>query len=228
MAEEEDKVSVTPGVVVEFDYTAIDGSQILFDVAKKALSRLGVDLTVKLEAKHLVGGNYQGGLRELFADLEIATDATVVAHELSTSFKAALTEACAAAVTPDFKAFVKTLTERGVKVVIATRANLDALRPAVADLDSKRVVLYTEVSSTYGNCKWDAWRRAFTQNDLMDMFTVAVTGSGKGVKSALVAGLSVIAVEHDHVAYQDFGGADALVRTLDAKVAAKILRMLHV
>ena len=61
----------------------------------------------------------------------------------------------------------------------------------------------------------------------MNMLTVAVTGSGKGVKSALVAGMSALAVVHDHVAYQDFGGADAVVETFDAKLADEVLRMLH-
>ena len=214
----EERKSIPRGVVVEFDFTAVDGAQILFDVAKKVLAPKGVDLTVKLEATHLVGGNYQGGLTELFEALDITADAAAVAQELDAAFRAALTEACAAAVTPGFKAFVKGLTARGLKVVVATRA----------DLASDRVVPYAEPSKTYGNCKWDAWRRACSQNDLVNMLAVAVTGSGKGVKSALVAGLSALAVEHDHVAYQDFGGADAVVSGFDAKLADVVFRMLHI
>ena len=224
----EERKSIPRGVVVEFDFTAVDGAQILFDVAKKVLAPKGVDLTVKLEATHLVGGNYQGGLTELCEALDVTADAAAVAQELDAAFRAALTEACAAAVTPGFKAFVKGLTARGLKVVVATRADLAALRPALADLDADLVVPYAEPSKTYGNCKWDAWRRACSQNDLVNMLAVAVTGSGKGVKSALVAGLSALAVEHDHVAYQDFGGADAVVSGFDAKLADVVFRMLHI
>ena len=54
-----------------------------------------------------------------------------------------------------------------------------------------------------------------------------VTGSGKGVKSALVAGMSAIAILHDHVAYQDFGGADVVVESFNAKLADEAFRMLH-
>ena len=128
----EERKSIPRGVVVEFDFTAVDGAQILFDVAKKVLAPKGVDLTVKLEATHLVGGNYQGGLTELFEALDVKADAAAVAQELDAAFRAALTEACAAAVTPGFKAFVKGLTARGLKVVVATRADLAALRPASA------------------------------------------------------------------------------------------------
>jgi beta-phosphoglucomutase-like phosphatase (HAD superfamily) len=56
-------------------------------------------------------------------------------------------------------------------------------------------------------------------NELINVLTVGVTGSGFGVKAALVAGMSAIGVVHDHVAYQDFGGADAVVESFSAKVA---------
>ena len=39
--------------------------------------------------------------------------------------------------------------------------------------------------------------------------------------------MSAVAVVHDHVAYQDFGGADVVVEKLDAKVADEVFRMLH-
>ena len=87
---EENKNALQRGVVVEFDFTAIDGSQLLFETAKKVLNGHGVDLTVKLEAMRLVGGNYQGGLSELFEFLGSKADAAKVAQELAEAFRAAL------------------------------------------------------------------------------------------------------------------------------------------
>ena len=225
MAEEKKKLA--RGVIVEFDFTAIDGAQLLFDTAKRVLKGHGVNLTVKHEAMRLVGGNYQGGLKELFDQREVSADPAQVAQELAEAFKAALNEKAVAAVTPAFKAFVKALTDKGLKVVIATRSDLEQLKPAFADIDPELVAMYAEPSNTYGNCKWDAWRRACNQNDLVNMLTVAVTGSGKGVKSALVAGMSVLAILHDHVLYQDFGGADAVADAFDPKLADTVARMLH-
>ena len=48
------------------------------------------------------------------------------------------------------------------------------------------------------------------------------------VKAALVAGMSAIAMIHDHVAYQDFGGADADVKCLDTAAAKTILGILRI
>ena len=215
------------GVIVEFDFTAIDGAQVLFDTAKKVLAEHGVDLTIKLEALHLAGGNYHGGIAELFRERGVSGNPGSVAHELAEAFAAALTERVAAAVTPGFKAFVKALTDKGIKVVVASRANIDVLKAALEGLDSNLVVPYAEPSLTYGNGKWDAWNRACSTNDLINMLTVGVTGSGYGVKAVLVAGMSALAVIHDHVAYQDFGGADAVIEKLDASVAEEVFRMLH-
>ena len=223
----EEKKTLMRGVVVEFDFTAVDGAQLLFETAQKILAAKGVELTIKLEAMHLAGGNYQGGLAELFRKLEKKCDAAATARDLHEAFVKALTAKAAAAVTPGFKAFVAALVEKGVKVVVATRSDLEVLRPAFEGFDPEKVVLYAEPSMTYGNVKWDAWRRACSQNGLVDVLTVAVTGSGHGVRSALVSGLSAIAVMHDHVAYQDFGGADVVVDSFNAKLADEAFRMLH-
>ena len=115
-----------------------------------------------------------------------------------------------------------------MKVVVATRADIEQLRPALADLDADLVVPYAEPSNTYGNCKWDAWRRACAMNNLRNFLTLAVTGSGHGVKSALLAGMGSVAVVNDHVAYQDFGGADETVDALDGATADLILGILRV
>ena len=224
----EEKKKIPRGVVVEFDFAVVDGAQLLFDTAKKVLAESGIDLTIKLEAMHLAGGNYHGAVAELFDVVLGKRDgAGDVSRALAKAFADALTEKVAAAVTPSFKAFVNALTEKGLKVVIATRGSLDALKPALEGLDPELVVPYQEISVTYGNCKWDAWARAVNTNGLVNLLTVGVTGSGNGVRSALVAGLSAVGVVHDHVAYQDFGGADVVVKKLDAKVADEVFRMLH-
>ncbi len=225
---EEAKTKLPRAVIVEFDFTAIDGSQLLFDVARERLAECDIQLTPKLEALHLVNGNCQGAIRELFESLGKTGDPATTARELMDAFRAALTEKAVQAVTPDFKAFVKALSARGLKTVIATRADLETLKPALAEFDANLVAAYSEPSQTYGNCKWDAWRRAIRANDLHEMLTVAITGSGNGVRSALVAGMPAIAIIHDHVAYQDFGGADVVADGFSEGLVDDVLRMLHI
>lgn len=215
------------GVVVELDFALLDGAELLFNVAKKYLAEIGIDLTLKLEAKHLVGGNYHGGMTELFSVTGNRHEPAKAARELAEAFRNAVTEKIPAAVTQGFKDFVNALVAKDIKVVVATRGDVEVLKTALEGVNPELCVPYQETSTTYGNCKWDAWRRACSPNGLHEMLTVAITGSGFGVKSALVAGLSAIGVVHPHTAYQDFGGADAVVEAIDASLAKTVLRMLH-
>ena len=218
------------GVIVEFDFTVLNGAELLYETTKRFLSELdGIAFDVRSEAQYLAGGNYQGGLAELFAAVKTKKTAQKAARDLSAAFNAALTAAVpAAAATPSFRNFVKVLADKGVKVVIATRADVAAVRQSFVQVLSGDVVLYQETSTCYGAVKWDAWRRACAANRLRHLSTVAVTGSGHGVKSALIAGMGSMAVVNDHVAYQDFGGADAVVDEISGTTAKKLLEILRI
>ena len=213
------------GVVVEFDFTVLNGSEILFDTASAILKGYGITLDAKLEALHLAGGNYQGALAELFEKVGCEADAAAIARELNAAFNAAVAEKAASAVTPAFKSFIKALEEKEVKVVVLTRGDVESLAAAI---DDPQVVMHAETSSTYGSCKWDAWRRACRLNGLQEMLTTAVTGSGFGVKASLVAGMSALGVVNKRVEWQDFGGADDVVDVVDKKAADIVLKMLKV
>jgi phosphoglycolate phosphatase-like HAD superfamily hydrolase len=219
---------VKKGVIVEFDFAAMDGANLLFDVTKKFLAGLdNIPFDERIEAQHLAGGNYQGGLAEYFAVVKTKKLAAKAAKDLSAAFVSALNEAVPKSVTPAFRKFVQTIAAKGVKIVISTRADVETVRPAFESLLGDDVVLFQETSSTYGSVKWDAWRRACAMNKLRNFSTIAVTGSGFGVKSALVAGMGSVAVTSPHVAYQDFGGADEVVSELNAAAAKTILEILR-
>ena len=227
MAEKNKNARLPRAVIIEFDFAALDGATILFDLARERLAECGIELTPKLEAMHLANGNCQGALKELFDTFGKKHDPAKAARELLDAFRAALTEKAPTAFTQGFRNFISALCAKGLKVVIATRADVEVVKPLLADFDQNLVTAYSEPSVTYGNCKWDAWRRAARANDLHEIITVAVAGSGYGVKSALIAGFPVMAIMHDHVAYQDFGGADVVADGFSAKLADEVMRMLH-
>lgn len=222
-----DDKKLTRAVIVELDFTAFNGADALFETAKKVLAGHGVELTDKLEALHLAGGSYQGALAELYAAVGKKGDAAKLAKELDDAFKAVLAAKVPAAVDAQFKGFVKALVDKGVKVIVDTRSPVEPVAAALSDFGDA-VTVYSEPSLTYGSLKWDAWLRACRANHVHQVLTVAVTGSGLGVHAALVAGLSAVAVQCKRTAYQDFGGADAVVDKLDAKLVPDILRTLHI
>lgn len=219
------------GVIVEFDFAAMNGADLLFNTTKDFLQNLdGIPFDDMVEARHLAGCNYQGAFAEYFPLVKTKKTAVKAAKDLSDLLRATLKAAIPSNISHGFKNFVKTLSAKGVKVVIATRADIEdeAVKEAFAPLMTDNVKLYHEESSTYGCVKWDVWRRACVANGMHPSVTLAITGSGNGVKSALIAGMGALAVVNARTAYQDCSGADAVVKELNSEAAKMVLEILRV
>ena len=212
------------GVVVEFDFAAMDGAGLLFKTTKKFLKDLDkIALDDALEARYLAGRTYLDGLTRLFAQAKTKKTAQKASRDLAAAFADAVTAAVSEAVGIPFRNFVKALVDAGFAVAIATRADLDAVRPAFESVLGEKVILYHEESDGYGFPTWESWRRACIALEMKHALVRAVAGSGFGVKTALVAGMKSIAVINDRIAYQDFGGAGEIIDELSGKTAKKFL-----
>lgn len=226
---EEKNAEGKKGVVIEFDFAVANGAELLYNATAELLAEAEIPFSARIEAEHLAGGNYQGGLDEYFKTVKTKKTAQRAAKDLASAFADALTKAFPAAVTEDFKAFVRKLLGKGLKVVVSTRADLRVASEQLAEFtDDPNFAIYQETSMAYGSVKWDAWRRAASSNRLRSCTALAVPGSGFSVKGALLAGMGSIAVVNPHVAYQDFGGADEVVERLDASCADMAFRILKV
>ena len=217
------------GIIVEFDFAAMDGAQLLFDVAQRYLKALdGIGLDMPTEEKYLAGRSYEDGLARYFRVVKTKKTAQKAARELAASFAEAVTEVVPTSVPAAFRNFVMAVASKGVKVVVSTRAAPEAAAAAFAPILVENVSLYREVSPFYGCPRWDSWRRACMANDIARANALAVTGSGCGVKSALLAGMASMAVMKDRVAHQDYTGAGIVASDLSAASAKRLLAYLHV
>jgi len=217
------------GVIIEYDFTVLNGAEVLFNTVKGHLKKIdNIKLDAPTEAKFLMGADYREGLARLFAEVKSKKSAEKAAREISAAFKEALEEEIAESLTAGFKNFVKALVEKDVKVVIATRANLETIQPVFEPLLGENVVLWQEGSSRYGTARWTSWAKACADNSLTRLSTLVMAGSGLGVKAALAAGLGSVAVTNERVAYQDFTGANEVVSELSVQAARKVLGVLRV
>lgn len=216
------------GVIVEFDFAAMDGAKLLFDVTQRHLKAVdGIGLDMPTEEKYLAGRSYEEGLVRYFRVIKTKKTAPKAARELAALFCDAVSQTVLSAVSAAFRNFVATIASKGVKVVISTRAAPEAAASAFASLLVENVSLYREVSLFYGCPRWDSWRRACMANDVARANAIAVTGSGHGVKSALLAGMASMAVVKDRVAHQDYTGAGIIASDLSAASAKRLLSYLR-
>ena len=212
------------GIVIEFDFAAMNGAELLFKTTKKFLRDLdNIPFDESLEARYLAGRSYSDGLVRLFAQAKTKKTAPKAARELAAAFASAVTGVVPTAVGIPFRNFVKTFVDAGFSVAIATRADLAEMRPAFEPVLGEKVILYHEESDGYGFPTWESWRRACMELEMKHAAVWAVAGSGFGVKSALVAGMRAVAVVNNRVAYQDFGGAGEVADELSGKSARKFL-----
>lgn len=216
------------GVVIEFDFAVLNGAELLYNITEKVLMDNDIAFNSRVEAQYLTGNNYQSALTNYFSDIKTKKTAQKAAKDISEAFASALTSLVPNVVSASFIAFIKALSSKGVKVVIATRSNIELVKSAFDSVLDENVSLFHETSRIYGSAKSDAWRKACASNDLSSNMSVAIAGSGYSVKGALLAGLGVLAVVNDRVAYQDFGGANDVVKTINSKLADKVLSVLKV
>ena len=217
------------GVILDFDFAVANGAEILFETAKEFLKELdGIKLDASLEARYLAGNGYEDGFGRLFSAVKTKKTAPKAAREFAAAFARRMTEAASAAVRPSVRNFIKALVDQDVKVVVATRADLETVKSAFAFVPEGRIAFYQEVSDCYGACWWDTWLRATRDAQLIRSSTYALAGSCYAVRSALRAGFGSVAVVSPRVAYQDFGGADAVIEELSGKSVRKLLDVLRI
>lgn len=217
------------GVIIEYDFTATNGAELLFRIAKQFLADLdNLPFDASAEAKYFAGGSYQGCFAEYFQTLKSKKTALKAGRDFADLVRREFTTEVAKPLNGSFVNFVKTLAEKNVKVVIATRADIEAVRGTFAAVLGNNVELYQEESTTYGSMKWDAWRLACVRAQLRSYNTIAVTGSGHSVKAALRAGLGSVTVTNPRCAYQDYTGCDEFFKTLDTSAAKTVLEILRV
>lgn len=217
------------GVIIEYDFAAMDGAGLLYGMTAGFLSELdGIPFDPAVEAKHFAGGSYQGCFAEYFQVVKTKKTALKAARDFDGLVRNGFTAEVAKPPSAAFVNFVKTLATKGVKVVIATRADPERVRGAFAALLGPGVSLYHEESTTYGSMKWDAWRLACVRSGLRPYNTLAVAGSGCSVKAALRAGMGSVAVMSERTAYQDFTGCDEFFKELNGPAAKTVLEILRV
>ena len=80
------------GIVIEFDFAAMNGAELLFKTTKKFLRDLDrIPFDESLEARCLAGRTYADGLARLFAQAKTKKTAPKAARELSAAFASAVT-----------------------------------------------------------------------------------------------------------------------------------------
>ena len=222
------EMRVPRGMIVEFDYAVLPGHQLLLDVCKAQFAEVGLTVDAMSMAHHMYGKSFTHALNALTASQQKTVDIPALIAASNAAFSTALTEVLATGVPAGFVKFIKAVMAKGVKVIIISRANADAVRALFPETDGQLLVIQTDTSSGFGFLGWDVWRRAARKNELRERLCVAVTGSGYSVKGVLTSSMGALFRENPLVAYQDFSGGDVAVQKYEASLADDVARILRI
>ena len=215
------------GVIVEFDFAVLSGHAFLLDICRTRLAKESVKLDATLLARSMGGKSFSSGLNALCNKQQKTIDVPAVIAECYEQYAEALKGALPN-VPAGFVDFVKTLLGKGMKVVIVSRADSEAVRAVFPAVLSDKLVIQHDASNGFGFCSWDGWRRAARKNDLHERLCVAVAGSGYSVKGALTSGLGVMVKVNPQTEYQDVSGCDVHISEFSTGLADEVVRILRV
>ena len=219
----------TRALIVELDYTVLGGHKALLDIFTKRLSKEGIALTPFDAARYLDGRLFAAGIGAICeAKGKQTVDAPTVAAECQTAFSAAMDKAAASLPKAALDGVADLLKKDFGKVIVLSCASEEALRAAFASVASPNLLLVHENATVYGSTAWETIRRVCRKNSLIERLIAILVGSGYSVKSAITAGMGVLAVPNPIVEYQDFTGADALVSEFNVETANELFRLLRI
>lgn len=217
---------VQRGMIVELDFAVLPGHQLLLNISKEQFAKAGLTVDATLMARYMGGKSFSNGLHALAAKQEKTIDAPAIIAETNAAFSAALTQSLKS-IPSDFVSFVEAILAKGVKVIIISRADVEAVK-SLFPTHSENLLFQTDTSSGFGFLGWDVWRRAARKNNLRERLCVAIVGSGFSVKGALTSSMGSMFKENPLTAHQDFSGGDVSIQRFDDALVKDIVAMLRV
>lgn len=214
-------------LLVEFDLSLMPGVQCCRDACREVLADKDIELDDGRFARYFVTGSLNRGLSMLKAGSGPAAEELIVKiHE--TLADKILDPACKPRA--GMVELVKGVVAEGVRVVLVSHLPEERLKARLAEmgLDGELVDTVLERPDRSVGYGAESWRRMTHRAQLNERLCVALVCCGFSAKSALAAGLRVVAVADPLVAFEDYSGADCVVESADDAVLNLTLELLRV
>ncbi len=227
MSEDKNDSRLQRGLLVEFDFAVMPGHKIMLDVCSEQLSKAGLKVDQLRMARSMLGRSFVSALNTLCRVQNVRSEEV---SEMVANCNKAFAERIGQASDklPDgFMEFLREAADQGLKSVLFTKSDVDALQSKFSDLPENKVCVTEDLTSSFCFTSWEGWRRFARKNTLHERLCVGVAGSGLSVKGALTSGLGVLVKTNDIVDYQDISGADRQIAGFNVELIQDVRRLLH-
>ena len=211
------------GLVVEWDFVALDGVSRLFKACAEVLRESGVELTQALFASKLLGGRLASGL----AAIAGTGNGEALAEKVQELYLTGLAEVVDSP-RKEVLALAKDMAARGLKIGVVTELSADFVQPLLSGIGLAGATVVSDTPSTVCGFGHKTWANALHELNLSEQTGVALVASDASLKGAMCANLGVVAIPAAETSFQDFGGADYVADSFTPAIAETILATLKI
>lgn len=217
MAQEtETAVKRACGLVVDFDYTIVDGIGILEKVFTKALSAAGVSMTPSLFVRSLFGSKAVSAVTTL-----LGTGSAVTPEAVLSALPAAMDKAVEnAAVNTTVMDICKHTIDQGIKVLFVTSRSLAIVEQKLESAGIPGAqLLKVDRSDRIGEYSPEIWAKAARTIRLSPRHCTVIAASATSIRQAVVVGMRTAAFPNPLINFEDFSGADLIAEGMNRDTA---------
>lgn len=211
------------GLIVDFDYTLVDGISLLQDVVTKVLSSAGVAVTPVTFTRKLFGFKTAPAISALLgASSKTSTETVVstIAASMDQAIEAAPVNACVLDV-------CKKAAAEDVRTIFVTSRSLAVVEQKLEAAGvSDAQVIKVERCDRFGEYAPDAWIRAARAIRTSPRECSVIAATALSIRQAVLASMRTVAFISPIISFQDFTGSDVIVEgPVSASLKTKILNL---
>jgi putative hydrolase of the HAD superfamily len=220
----------TIALLFELENLGFQGRKVVFDVLKSVLADKSMQLTPVLFSRFCVNTPVETALPRLLDALgHPRVSAERLVPDIVQGIRASMTDNTPKP-TPAMVSLLKKAVEKGYSIGAVSDMDYDAASVVFAKLDigePEEGALITVESET-GTGDALSWRCAARALEAVIPSCMALVSSSRAAHAAVAAGMRCVAFPDHYTAFQDFGGVDRIIDTLDDAAVSGVLDLLAV
>lgn len=204
-------------VFFELEYVAVPGRRIMFDVLKSVLADKGADITPILFSRHCLNAPISVALDELLKAVgKTRLSARKLAADIAEGIRLSLADG-GTKLDPGLARLLAAAGERGMSAGALSGLGDGAAAEMAENLGlvelGVRVVSDSVEDRPFPTL--ESWLKLAGETQTGPLNCLAVASSTVGCRNAVGAGMKCVVVPDEYTDFQDFGGADFVVSSLD-------------
>jgi beta-phosphoglucomutase-like phosphatase (HAD superfamily) len=224
----EEKTVVQKAMLFELENVAVPGHQIVYDVIKSVLADKGVDLKPMMFSRYCLEARVEEFVPVLLQQAgKTRVSESKLIDEIVQGVRLSFTDS-GLKLSPNIPKALK--VAEGKNAIVGVLSNLDEKSAmqlmGKLGLGEDRITLLCNASEGKTFPSADAWLKLAKTMSVTPSLCAVVATSSMACKTALSAGMRCVVVPNNFTEFEDFGGSDYVLDSLDGGVLEEVFDLM--